>query len=419
MKKVLQFVIILLFLSLIYQLIILLFVKEYHYNYEYVENKKTYKISENYQKVGKDNLYNINISDKKGNNYSFILNHNYHKEQEIVADLTIYHEGDLTCLFPTFRDKVYTNFMCNVNGNSVSYNYLKQQNDKRVDTFVKQLKAKGYNLEAWKSNISFKEINGNNTKLTYYTNFLDQYNVVVWKYNGVYSISKKKQAINEFLNFDVYDTKHLALTKDKMYVMNIEEGNSSFDKIYMVNFKDGKMRFLDIIDDNVSSNSYFNGVYNNNVYFLDCNSNTQYKINENNEKMEKTSKNNIIKYFDGKKLINKEVDNLKNSNIKFYNKVINKSITDKYKTRDIRESNGNYYFRTDDGNMYMANNKGKKVVLLFNFKEFKEWVVADDTIFGINKDTLYAYNFNFGLKPLIKYNEFNYHTDNMYGVVKE
>ena len=59
----------------------------------------------------------------------------------------------------------------------------------------------------------------------------------------------------------------------------------------------------------------------------------------------------------------------------------------------------------------------KNPVLLFNRSNMNEWIVTNDTIFGIIGDTLYAYNYEYGFKPLIKYNEFNYHTDNMFGVI--
>lgn len=420
MKKVGQIVLIFLFICVIYQLGILFFVKNYNYSYKYKVDKKTYQITEEYKLSGKEHLYNIEVADEKGNIYTFLVNHNFHKEKEILDDLLVYSQDDLTCVFPVFKDNVYSNIECSTNKKTVSYDYLKQSNDLRIDNFIDIIRKKGYDIKAWSNNSSFKEIAGNNTKISYYTDFIDNYNIIVWKYNGVYSINKSEQKINDFLTYDVYDSKYRISTDKSLYVMDIEEGNESFDKIYMVNSSDGKMRFIDVLDDNISSNSYFNGIYNNNVYMLDCNSNIQYKINEDNEKIEKSSKNNMIKYFDGKKLTNMKVDSIKNSNIKFYQNVINDDITKLYKTKDIRISNGHYYFRTSDGNMYMSLGKDyKQVVLLFTMENFKEWIVVDDTIFGIGGDLLYAYNDLYGLKPIIKYNEFNYHTDNMYGVAKK
>ena len=68
--------------------------------------------------------------------------------------------------------------------------------------------------------------------------------------------------------------------------------------------------------------------------------------------------------------------------------------------------------------LFTNKNKYDKAVLLFNSPSMNEWVVVNDTIFGIIGDTLYAYNYNYGFKPLIKYDEFNYHTDSMFGVIE-
>jgi len=205
-----------------------------------------------------------------------------------------------------------------------------------------------------------------------------------------------------------------------MYIMNAEEIEPSFDKIYIVNLNDGKQKSIDVLDSSVSTNSYFNGVYQDDIYFIDSNSNTQYKINSKEQKLKVTSKQNKVKYYDGKKLIDKEVSSISNSNIIFYSNAVNEKITKEYNTTDIRKSNDHYYFKTNNGNIYMClNKKYNNPILLFNNLDFKEWSVVDDTIFGIVGNTLYAYNPTYGLKPIIIYNEFYYHTKNMYGAIRK
>lgn len=419
MKKIAQIVFVFFLIALLYQLVVTFFIKKYHYSYKYTASREEYLIDELYQKIGKEDIYNIIITDKNKKKYLFDLNLNLKKQKGILEDLIVYEKDNMKCLFPVFKANNYLNFVCSDKDRVYSYDYLKQNNNKNALDFVKILEKKGYTINAWKENDTFKEMVGNNTKILYNTNFIENYNVIVWKYNGVYSINKNKQSINDFLLGDVYDTKFLETSNDKLYVMHTLDGGSYFDKIYMVNLNDGKTKFLDVLDSNISSNSYFNGIYKKKVYFMDCNSSNQYSIDEKKEKVEITSKGNSIKYFDGTKLIDKKIDNIMNSNILFNKNVVSKKITEKYKTTDIKKGYNTYYFKTNDGNLYMANeNDLDHVVLLFNDSNLKNWVVVNDTIFGVSKDSLYAYDFRYGLRPIIKYNEFNYHSDNMFGVIK-
>ena len=203
-----------------------------------------------------------------------------------------------------------------------------------------------------------------------------------------------------------------------MYVMDIEGDASSLDKIYALNLKDGKTSVVDVIESNISSNSYFNGVNKNIVYFTDCNGNNQYKFTENKDNVEKIDSQGLIKYYDGKNLINESVDDVANNYIYFNANIINEKITSLYNTSEIKESNGHYYYKTKEGNFYTIINKDyKNPILLFNKSLMNDWIVENDTIFGIIGNTLYAYRPDYGFKTLIRYDEFNYHTANMYGII--
>ena len=200
--------------------------------------------------------------------------------------------------------------------------------------------------------------------------------------------------------------------------MNIEDNATSFNRLYVVNFKDGKKKVIDMLDITPSTNTYFNGGYKNNIYMLDCNTNTQYKIDDTLEKVSVVSKDNKIKYFDGARLKDKKVDSINNTKIKFYKNDTNFDIKNKYKTDDIRKSNDNYYFKSGDNIYLVFKDDYSNPLLLFSLAGLKDWTVSADSVFGIVGDTMYAYNSEFGLKDIIKYNEFNYHQENMYGVSK-
>ena len=417
MKKVIAVVVAFFLICLVYEFVVLFFVKHYDYEYVFTKDKTKYKIREKYEYKDGKHLYDITIKDKD-NNYVYLINHNYHKEKEILEDLLVYKKDNLKCIFPVFKDKKASNIVCNYDGKTLSYTSLVNQNNAFIQEIKEDLIKKGYKIPAFTNKEETKEINNLATKLFYYNDFIPNYNIVVWGYKGVFSINKDGAKVNDFLKEDIYDTKYLTIGKKNMYLMDVESGMSSFDKIYAINLKDGNTSIVDVIEMNISSNSYFNGVYNDIVYFTDCNGNNQYKFNEDKDNVKKINSQGLIKYYDGKKIVNESVDDISNNNVRFNKNIINEKITSLYNTSEIRKSNGHYYFKTSDGSFYLVvNNNYKKPVLLFSKLEMKEWTVVDDTIFGIIGNILYAYNYSYGLKPLIKYDEFNYHTDNMFGIV--
>lgn len=418
MKKIFSIIIVMFLLCMIYEFIVLLLLRNYDYDYELTNGKNKYQINEVYTKKNGNHLYNIKIENKK-NTYSFLVSHDYHKNKQIVKDVIKFSENNTECIMPVFKDNVTGGIACSKDNKIMSYNYLLNTDETTANKIKMQVQNKGYKLSLF--SIDYEDIGylkKTGPQLTYYKDFVPNYNVIVWEYKGVHSISKEKSLTNEFLLFDVYDSKYIDITDEKMYVMNADSKENSFDKIYAVNLKDGMTTTIDILSKTLSTNSYFNGVYKNDIYFMDCNSDTQYKINEKSQELEETSKENKIKYYDGEKLISKTVKSISNSNIKFKTDITNKEITKLYKTKDIRYSNGHYYFKDENNNVYMVmNDNYKESILLFKLDKFVEWKVVNDTVFGISGDTLYAYNNSYGLKPIVKYNEFNYRTTNMYSAI--
>lgn len=418
MKRVIPVIIAFFLICVVYEFGVLFFVKKYDYEYTYTKNKEKYKISEEYNYNDGLHSYNIKIKDKNNTNYIYLINHNYHKEKEIIEDLLVYKKDNMKCIFPIFKDKVTSNIVCNNDNKVESYVSLNEKGNSFIQEVRSDLIKKGYTVPAFKYKDGIKNISNLSTKLTYYDDFISKYNILVWGYKGVFVINKNKSKVNDFLKEDIYDTRYLTIGKKNIYVIKTEDKMSNVDYIYSINLKDGNTSMLDVNDKNISSNSYFNGVYNNTVYLTDCNGNHQYKFTENKDDIEKIDLQGMIKYYDGKNLVNESVDDVTNNYIRFNKNVINEKITKLYNTSEIKSSNGHYYFKTSDGNFYMSlKDNYKNPVLLFNRSNMNEWIVTNDTIFGIIGDTLYAYNYEYGFKPLIKYNEFNYHTDNMFGVI--
>lgn len=403
-----------------FQFVVNLFVKEYTYIYTIRKDNKNYQITEKYNHKNKSNFYTFEVKDQDNTIYNYFFSYNYNKQKGIIKDIEVYNKDNLRCIFPIFKKDRYSTIVCNDNTNTYGYAYLKQIGDKRVEEFENILKQKGYKTSLWDINSEEKTIDGYKTKISYYKKFTDDYGTLIWKYNGVYFINKKNDGVQEVLgDIDLYDTQnHTIAIKENYIIMNIEPTYNEFNRLYVVNAIDGSKDFIDL-DNSISSSSYFNGIYKDEAYFTDPINRIQYKVNPQKKKIEivaqQTQKG---KFFDGKKLISKSLDELSKTNLYFEKNIISTKIENDYKTKDIRKSNGRYYFKTNDGNIHLKlDEKSSYDIILFNLQDFREWTVINDTIFGISGDTLYGYNDQVGLKPLVKYSEFNYHDKNMYAVI--
>ncbi|MBO5138257.1 MAG: hypothetical protein J6B89_01285 [Bacilli bacterium] len=420
MKKVVEYLLALALFFLVFQFIVNIFIKEYKYKYVIKKENKTYQITEEFQYKNKKSFYNFKI-EENNKTYHYFLSHNYHKKKQVIKDLEVYNNNEFNCIFPIFKDDKYSNIICSDNNNIYGYAYLKQINDPRLNDFEKKLKEKGYNTILWESESEQKIIDSYKTNLTYYNNFTKNYSFLIWKYNGVYFINNKEAGSKDILgDNDIYEIeKHAISVKENYLVMDIDENISDFTKIYIIKIKDGSQDYIDL-DERISKNSYFNGVYDDTAYITDPDAKKQYKVNVRKKKLEQIAQEDEKgKYYNGKHIEDKAMDELSSTNVYFKNSIINSTITKKHNVTDIKQSNGHYYFKTNNGNIYFKpSEKSNYEILLFTMPTFKEWTVIDDDIFGISNDTLYGYSNEYGLKPLIRYSEFLYHTKNMYSVIK-
>jgi len=417
MKKIIPACICLFLLFLFFEFIVVLFVREYEYEYEFnSNNNQKFSIKEKYKYKDKKHLYDLKI--KKGKNtYIYNLEHNYHKDKSIIENLYYFKDEKVECILPEFKDEIYTSPECIINDKLVSYEYLKQNNIK-IEKLEKFLNKK--NLKQEKKNREKNKLSGTAVNIEYYKDIVKDYNIIVWNYKGYFSINSKKQFYKDVVESDIYDQRYLGKTNDKLYIINASSNETSFEYIYTIDPKNGTPDKIEVIENELSTNIYFNGSYKNNMYILDCDSNKQYRIDSKEEKLIEVSKENNIKYYNGKKLVDQKLDSISNNNIKFKEGISNIKIEELYNTEEIKKSNNHYYIKDKEGNFYRIIDKNyKDSILLFNMKDLAEWSVVDDTIFGIKDDKLYAYNDTYGLYPIIVYSEFAYKKKNMYVVARK
>ena len=76
-----------------------------------------------------------------------------------------------------------------------------------------------------------------------------------------------------------------------------------------------------------------------------------------------------------------------------------------------------YYYQASNNDVYYYNTNNKQKVLLFN-KEISDFILIDDTIYFISKDTLYSYSNDEGLKNLLVYKELSFNSNNSQNSLK-
>lgn len=419
MKKIIKYISISLLLIIILKILLNILITEKNKTYEIISKNKKYKIVEHYKYKNKKHYYDIKISNKK-DTYYYSYNKKLTKKTKILKKIETYEKDNYKCIFPIFKDNNYKIITCTKEGKIYSYTYLKNKKETIIDEFEKILIEKGYKLKKQEI-LNSKTITDQKTKLNYYDNYIGKYNILIWKYDGAYLINNNIKKIKLLKNNDIYETEKFTTKIENNYlVMNIDETNPKLSKIYIIDVKKQKINTINL-KNTLSTESYFNGVYEKKAYITDQTERKQYQVNIKKKSLDLITENKKdAKYYNGKSLEKKDIEKLSIKNLYFKEKIItDKKLKDKYKNIDIKKSNNHYYFKTEDGNIFFKQDKtSQNEILLFNMKNIKEWQVINEDIFLISNDTLYRYNMEIGLQKIIKYKEFLYHTKSMYVITE-
>jgi hypothetical protein len=159
------------------------------------------------------------------------------------------------------------------------------------------------------------------------------------------------------------------------------------------------------------------GTFNKKLYLIDTDKYIEYTINPYKKKIEKigNEKKGYITIKDRKEL-KVETSDMKNESdkYKFVSKVDDELIESKYNTVDIYYYNDFYYFRSKDNIFYRSNSKYKnKATSLFKLDKVNYWSIVEDNILIITDKYMYFYNDDYGLKKIIKNEEFKYNYNNI------
>ena len=419
MKKIFSLIFVLAIFSLLLQVLKFQFTNQHMEEYSLKTSTNSYEIKENFKHIHKYNLYYFKIIDQDSNIYSFSYNYNFHKRDRIIKDIIHFESDDLNCIFPVYIRKKSGDIICNLNGENVSYSYLKQKGNRDVEKFVNQLQKAGYNYSSWEN------VNDNSSKIdsveVYQKNIPENKFLTMWFYKGFYIFTNENLYKKELLVKDKYDNE-TSFVVDRFYVtVNTDQSRPvSYSSFIVYDIINGGKSIIDL-DDSISNNSYFNGVYKGELYITDLNKKMQYALNPDRETFRIVGSMDLgFKTLANDHLI--DINNAMFLSNKFYfnNETSNKMIIKKYNTNDIKIDQGVYFFKDDKGNFYKAyENDLDNPTLLFSFDKVSEWIEKDLTLMVITNDMVYLYDDQYGLRPVIKNSELLYNYKNICDFVEK
>lgn len=417
MKKAMPILLILAFLGLVLQVAVIVFITEKDTEYTLKTEDNIYNISEHLEVVDNVSYYNIGVSDQNDNYYTIFLEKDFNKQTEIVRDIKTFTSNNVSCIFPIFRRDVTSNVTCLYNGESVSYDYLKQIGNSDIDAIVTQLKEEEYSHGSWEKKEAKKVSlysDGRGIEV-YQENILEDYVFLVWRYKGLYILKSEESLIKDYLDNDVYDNSLSAIVG--RYYVTADKRTAAFrvSELYYYNTKDLGKGTIEL-PDATSTDFYFNGVYNDLLYMTDVGNKKQFTIDPAYEKVVEVgnSEKGFISVVDGKKKTVEDSEFL-SERVYFYGLVSNEEISAKYgQDVQIKKDGEFYYFKTSDGKIYRSHKDNPSHgQLLFKFDNITEWKVKNGDVLVANGATVYFYNEEQGILPIAYNTELTYNYNNI------
>lgn len=373
----------------------------------YVINKDDIKfnIKESYTKNYKNEYpnYYIEITVDK-NTFNLEVSDSFSSTSYIVDDVKYFENDTYTCVLPIFNgEKIMSDILCLKD--SVLYHYTDLQNESlELDKFASSIQ------KTIPEDSSILVMN--NLKL--YTDNLDKnIYLVLSNYHGIDIIhSKKLETISLFKN-DIY-TQKIKTQVGKYYVVADYNESHDFHEFYRVDITTKKVSKI-ISEAPISFDSYIQGIIGDVIYLFDKEAKKQYKIDVKNKTviLNGTIKTGIEQYDDGTF-----------RNINAYEAYTNEILFDIYPSKNVESSKivrvGNKY--SGYNYMYTPLNTGEYIVSQFHVQNNKIKTYAFATsdisrifyttsgIYYIDEDTLNYYNPLYGVKPLLKNNEWKFNT---------
>ena len=359
-------------------------------NYSFIIDGQKVKIKEEYNN---DNYY-VEINTNK-NIYPFRIYDNLNKKRKIVKNIYLYEDKSIECVLPIINSNLYSDVICYKDGIIYDYHTIKGDNPK-LDEFVSNISI--YDISIFKNKFDNFDSIG---MIKYNTSFKSKNIVALTTYKGLIINNSE---VNLFEK-DIYDNKISAFI-NKYYIVADYDGNFSFNYFYIVNLETKEVTKLKSKED-ISYDSYIQGIVDNKLYLYDRDNQNQYEIDIVQNKINTVSNENHIKYYNNKKW-EKLVKSKANKEVYFnYDTLDNNFSSYDY----VKETSNNYYLFKKDGIYYKLYSVDKKNINIYKFiidVPITNIFFNKNYLYYIYKDKLYYYSDNMGFKTILEDSELEF-----------
>lgn len=318
--------------------------------------------------------------------YPFRVYDNFNRNK-LVSKIYFYVDSSIECVLPIINDKVYVDMMCYKEDILYDYNSIIGEN-KDLDDYINTIKQ--YDLSKFKNeNIHYENIG------TVKYNLYDEFNKIsaLSTYNGLVINGREVKIFEK----DVYSNK-ISTFVNNYYIIADYEKNYSFNYFYIVNLYTKEISKLKSRNE-ISYDSYIQGIVDNKVYLYDKDNEVQYEIDVETSKINIISSNNYIKYYNNKKW--EKISKLKaNKEVYFNYDTLDNIFTD---YDYVKETNNYYYLFKKNGISYKLYRVDKNNIDVYKYileTPVTSIVFKDNFLYYVYKNKLYYYSDNDGLKVI-------------------
>lgn len=341
----------------------------------------------------KDNYYIEIKTDNKV--YPFRIFDNLNNNRKVVENIYLYKDNNVECVLPIINSNIYTDMMCCKDDIIYDYYTLKGQNNS-LDKYVSSIKL--YNINDFKNNEIDTKIIGT-VKYNLFNNVKNK--VAITTYNGLIINDEEIKLFND----DIYNNE-LSTFIDNYYIVADYEGKYSFNRFYIVDLDTRKITELEFKND-ISYDSYIQGVVDNKIYLYDKDNENQYEINIKENEITLISNDDYIKYYSNKKW--EKMNKTK----------VNKEIYFDYETLDnnftsydyVEEIDNYYYLFKKDGISYKLYRVDKNNINIYKYildVPTTNIYYNNNYLYYVYKNKLYYYSDSTGLKTILENSELEF-----------
>lgn len=406
MKKAVSYVIIFLLLIFVYQFIVIYFENSHEVNYEIATKDKSFTINEAYEKKANNDGYLLTITSDDNREYVFYANNQYNKQKKIIKEIKYYEKDDYLCIYPIdYKNKNDFEILCNDGKKLYSYYYVNNQVD--ISDFVNELNLSYYYKQNLESEIKENDI------VFYKDNYYDNEYLELYRYKYLYVLNKGDLNSISFSSTDIYSNK-LGTYINNYFLVPVVNNNKMIDNYYVIDCKTKETKTIHF-GNPLSNNIYIIGVLDDKLYIFDINNKTEYKIDPKGKYEEIGNTEKGFKIYENGEWKKESVTEFVTNKITF-NQDINPDL--KYKYDEIYESDREYYI-VENNNLYKIYKDNLDIrILLLNVEGKSNIRIENNRIYYISGEYLYRYD-QYGIKTLVKNNEFKYNTTNIYNVYND